>query len=90
MTNTGSWWLNPYGSPEYTKNFTGWLTALTKGVTGFAPTWTFFRNTLLSGGLFTALFVGAMKFSEKFATEEEEEDEPESKTAPEEPEPESA
>jgi Leu/Phe-tRNA-protein transferase len=47
------------------KTFIGWLTALTKGTAGWPHTWEFFRNTLLSGGLFTGLFVGAMKFTEE-------------------------
>jgi hypothetical protein len=63
ITNTASWWFNPYNNPEYTKNFIGWLTALTKGTGGWPQTWEFFRNTLLSGGLFTGLFVGAMKLT---------------------------
>ena len=67
LTNTNSWIQNP----EYPKTLAGWIQALTTGVPGFPPTWTFFRNTLLSGGLFTGLFVGAMKLSEQ--TEEEEE-----------------
>jgi hypothetical protein len=45
------------------KNLSGWLIALVKGTNGWPQTWEFFRNTLLSGGLFTALFVGAMKLS---------------------------
>ena len=40
-----------------------WLIALIKGTGGWPQTWEFFRNTLLSGGLFTALFVGAMKLT---------------------------
>jgi hypothetical protein len=63
ITNTASWLFNPFQNPEYTKNFTGWLTALTKGTGGWPETWQFFRNTLLSGGLFTGLFVGAMKLT---------------------------
>ena len=63
ITNTASWLFNPFQNPEYTKNFTGWLTALTKGTVGWPETWQFFRNTLLSGGLFTGLFVGAMKLT---------------------------
>ena len=63
ITNTASWWFNPYQNPEYTKDFIGWLTALTKGTGGWPQTWEFFRNTLLSGGLFTGLFVGAMKLT---------------------------
>jgi hypothetical protein len=64
ITNTASWFFNPFGNPEYTKTLLGWFTALTKGTGGWPQTWEFFRNTLLSGGLFTALFAGAMKLSE--------------------------
>lgn len=63
ITNTASWLLNPFNNPEYTKTLMGWITALTKGTGGWPQTWEFFRNTLLSGGLFTAFFVGAMKLT---------------------------
>ena len=63
ITNTASWLFNPFGNPEYTKTLAGWLIALTKGTGGWPQTWEFFRNTLLSGGLFTALFAGAMKIA---------------------------
>ena len=63
ITNTASWFFNPFHNLEYTKTFTGWLIALTKGVGGYPATWEFFRNTLLSGGLFTALFVAADKLA---------------------------
>jgi hypothetical protein len=56
ITNTASWLFNPFHNPEYTKTLAGWLIALTKGTGGYPSTWEFFRNTLLSGGLFTALF----------------------------------
>lgn len=90
ITNTASWLFNPFGNPEYTKSLFGWLTALTKGTAGWPQTWEFFRNTLLSGGLFTGLFVGAMKMTEaseskrEKETAEETEEEPESGEAPEE------
>jgi hypothetical protein len=74
ITNTASWLFNPFGNPEYTRNFLGWLTALTKGTAGWPETWEFFRNTLLSGGIFTGLFVGAMKMTE--ASESTREKEP--------------
>lgn len=61
MTNTAAWFFNPFGNPEYTKNLSGWIIALTKGTAGWPEAWTFFRNTLLSGGLFTGLFAGVMK-----------------------------
>jgi hypothetical protein len=67
ITNTASWIRDPY----YEKTVAGWIQALTSGVPGYPPTWTFFRNTLLSGGLFTGLFVGAMKLSEEAEKEEE-------------------
>ena len=58
VTNTMSWLQLPYA-----KTFLGWFIALTKGLDGLPPTWEFFRSTLLSSGLFTGLFVGAMKYS---------------------------
>jgi hypothetical protein len=63
ITNTASWFFNPFNNPEYAKTISGWLLALTKGVGGYPSTWEFFRNTLLSGSLFTALFVGAAKLT---------------------------
>lgn len=63
ITNTASWFFNPFHNPEYTKTIAGWLIALTKGTGGFPTTMEFFRNTLLSGGLFTALFASAAKFT---------------------------
>jgi hypothetical protein len=91
ITNTASWLFNPFNNPEYTKDFLGWLTALTKGTGGWPQTWEFFRNTLLSGGLFTGLFVGAMKLTtdaespqDKQAGVREPESAPETESAPEE------
>jgi hypothetical protein len=63
ITNTASWLFNPFHNPEYTKTLAGWIIALTKGTGGYPSTWEFFRNTLLSGGLFTALFGAAAKFT---------------------------
>jgi Family of unknown function (DUF6580) len=63
LTNTAAWLFNPFGNPEYKRNLMGWIIALTKGTAGYAATWEFLRNTLLSGGLFTGLFVGAMKLT---------------------------
>ncbi len=60
ITNTASWLSNP----AYTKDLSGWIIALTKGTSGYPTTIEFFRNTLLSGGLFTALFAGALKLTE--------------------------
>jgi hypothetical protein len=63
ITNTASWFFNPFHNPEYAKTFSGWLLALTKGINGWPTTLEFFRNTLLSGGIFTALFVAAAKLT---------------------------
>ncbi len=59
ISNTASW----LQLPGYAKTLTGWIQALTLGLPGFPPTWVFFLKTLISGGLFTGLFVGAMKFA---------------------------
>jgi hypothetical protein len=59
ITNTASW-LN---DPAYGKTLAGWIQALTTGLPNYPSTWEFFRNTLLSGGLFTGLFVAAMKLT---------------------------
>jgi hypothetical protein len=63
ITNTASWLMNPFANPEYSKTVLGWLTALITGTKGWPQAWEFFRSTLLSGGLFTALFVTAMKIT---------------------------
>lgn len=78
-TNTVSWLCDP----AYPKTFAGWVQALTFGRPEFPPTWEFFRNTLLSGGLFAGLFAGAMKLSaaKEEAEEEAEETEEEAKPA---------
>jgi hypothetical protein len=85
ITNTASW-LNDAG---YAKTLAGWLQALTTGLPGYPSTLEFFRNTLLSGGLFTGLFVGAMKFNEAAESPREKEagvrsEEPDEEEAPEE------
>ena len=53
ITNTGSW-LGLTASPQ---NFAGWIQSLTTGLPGYAPTWSFFRNSLVSDLLFAAFFV---------------------------------
>lgn len=75
ITNTAAWLFNPFGNVEYTRTLAGWLTALTKGTAGYPSTLEFFRNTLLSGGLFTALFAGAMKASEAAESAREKQEE---------------
>lgn len=75
ISNTFAW----IGNPAYLKTLEGWIKALTTGIDGFPPTWTFLKNTLMSGGIFTGLFVGAMKLAEAEAKEPEpkEQEEPE-------------
>ncbi len=60
VTNTAAWLQIDY----YPKTLAGWIQALTVGTPNWPHTWEFFRSTLLSGGLFTGLFVGAMKLGE--------------------------
>ncbi len=89
ITNTASWIFDP----NYTKDIAGWITALTTGRSGYPPTIEFFRNTLMSGGLFTGLFAGALKLGEaaesakEKETEEEPAEEPEPDEAPHQAEP---
>ncbi len=63
LTNTAAWLFNPFNNPEYTRDLAGWFLALTQGTAGHPPTWEFFRNTLLGGGLFTGLFAATWKLS---------------------------
>ncbi len=77
VSNTASWFYDP----GYARTLAGWLQALTVGRPDFHPTTLeFFRNTLLSGGLFTALFVGSMKISEAAESLKEKEGEPAEET----------
>ncbi len=55
VTNTGSWMSNPY----YAKTIAGWIQALTTGVPGYPPTWTFFRNSMFSDLFFSSIFAGS-------------------------------
>ncbi|HEX4343630.1 MAG TPA: DUF6580 family putative transport protein, partial [Verrucomicrobiae bacterium] len=63
ITNTASWFFNPFHNPQYTKTFSGWLLALIKGIDNWPQTWEFFRNTLSSAALFMTLFVASMKMT---------------------------
>jgi hypothetical protein len=83
LTNTAAWLFNPFGNPEYTKDLAGWLIALTKGTGGYPTTLEFFRNTLMSGGLFTGLFAGALKLNAAAESAKEKEPEEEPAQAPE-------
>jgi hypothetical protein len=63
VTNTVSWLMNPFQNREYTLDLAGWLLAILKGTGGWPDAWLFFRNSLLSGGLFTALFVAVTRLT---------------------------
>jgi hypothetical protein len=65
LTNTVSWLQDP----SYAKTIAGWIQALFTGLPGYPPSWEFFRNTLLSGAVFTALFVGTAKAMEESPAE---------------------
>ncbi len=79
ITNTAAWLFNPFSNLEYTKDLIGLIIALTtgtKGTGGYPTTIEFFRNTLLSAGLFTGLFAGAMKLTEAGESAQEKENKP--------------
>lgn len=58
VANTVAWCQDSF----YARTVAGWIQALTTGRPDFHPSsWEFFRNTLLSSGLFTALFAVAAK-----------------------------
>lgn len=59
VTNTASW----IAEPAYAKNFFGWAQALTTGLPGFPPTWTFFRNSIVGDVFFTGLFLVSMAWA---------------------------
>lgn len=61
ITNTTAW----FSEPAYAKDFAGWVQALTTGVPGFPPTWTFFRNSLLADLGFTALFYASIRLGQR-------------------------
>lgn len=61
VTNTLCWWVKPY----YSKDLAGLTQALTTGLPGFAPTWIFFRNSLLSDLGFSALLLIAFNVEAK-------------------------
>ena len=60
ITNFFSWLTDP----GYVKNFAGLIQSLTVGLPQYgAPTWIFFRNSLVSDLFFTLLFVACMHWS---------------------------
>ena len=73
ITNTAAWLENP----AYAKSLAEWFRALTTGTNGWPETWTFFRNTLLSSGLFVGLLSSLFQAVEAEEPKPEEEKEPE-------------
>jgi hypothetical protein len=53
VTNTVSWAT----AVEYPPGVSGWWQALTVGLPGYPPTWTFFRMSLIGDLIFVALFI---------------------------------
>jgi Ni/Fe-hydrogenase subunit HybB-like protein len=86
VTNTLSWLQDA----AYAKTVAGWIQALTLGRPDWHPTtWEMFRHTLLSGGIFTALFAASEKLTaespaEKTAGAHEPADEGKTEAEPEE------
>lgn len=68
LSNTAAW----LGNPQYVKSLAGWWQAITTGLPGWPPTWTFFRNTMISGGLFTAAIGSLINATEPDEAEAEE------------------
>lgn len=58
VTNTASW----LAAPGYAKSGAGLLQALTTGLPGYLPTWTFFRNDAVATLLFTAVILLLQRF----------------------------
>ncbi|MGC1481988.1 MAG: DUF6580 family putative transport protein [Chthoniobacterales bacterium] len=56
VTNTAAW----FGNVAYPQSLGGLVQSLTVGLPGFPPTWVFFRNSLVSDLLFTAIILGVV------------------------------
>ena len=59
LTNTEAWWF----LPGYEKSWAGWVQALTLGLPGYPPTWTFLRNSAGSDMIFPLVFVAGVEWS---------------------------
>ena len=67
ITNTGDWLVEPL----YAKTLAGWVQALTTGLPDYPSTITFFRNTVASDLLFTAMFVACMAWKPRVSSPEQ-------------------
>lgn len=61
ITNSASW----ITEPRYVKTFAGWIQALTTGLPEYPSTLWFYRHTLVSDLLFTALFVLCLRSTDR-------------------------
>jgi len=61
VTNTEAWWF----LPAYEKSWVGWVQALTSGLPGYPPTWTFLRHSLISDLVFTFVLVAGVEWSSR-------------------------
>ena len=59
VTNSAAW----LGNPVYLQTWSGWVQALTIGEPGYAPTFLFFRNSLLGDLVFSGFFAFCMEWS---------------------------
>ena len=71
------------------------VTRVTRGTTHYVfpirmETWEMFRNTMISGGLFSGLFAGSMKVAEAAEEQEEKKEQPAEGEGRERPDPEEA
>jgi len=61
MSNLMAW----VGNPVYAKTWAGLVQSFTVGQAGFPPPIMFLKNTALSGALFTAIIVCAMRYAQQ-------------------------
>jgi hypothetical protein len=61
VSNTGSWLTEP----RYAKSIAGWVQALTTGLPEFPSTLWFYRHTLISDLVFTALFLVCVRLNDR-------------------------
>ncbi len=64
VTNAASWVMNS----AYPRTFEGLWVSLTVGLPGFPPTWTFFRNSLISDMLFASILLAVWALASRGET----------------------
>lgn len=63
VTNSVCWAT----TPAYPPGVSGWWQALTTGLPGFPPTWTFFRTSLIGDLIFVGIFIVCARLGERLA-----------------------